>query len=537
MFLRGKKIPASIFLASIILGLTIQPARAETIQIPCGSNATYELILPSGVALNGSKCSGDLILDPRVRTLGKNVFQFSKITSIVLSDSVTKIDSGALSYVNAKAIKFGSSLENVGFEAFRMSRFTSFDLPNSLIEIGECAFCDTYFESLVIPKSVEIIGNNAFSRSDSGVPLKRIEIPSSVKNIGTYSFAFAGLEVVKIGSGITSIPGGAFSYNKLQKVIIPKGVRFIGAFAFKFNPLKEIEIPDTVTGIDSEAFANTQITKLNLPDSVVNIGTRAFADIKTLKSITFSEKFDQRRSDNSIWIGDIFDGSYALEEVIYCGTASGFIIQPKCTAEKQAAMESKKVDLRSKFLSEVLKIDLATLPENNDSVDIAEMEDEAKNYLGKLTIVDSEIKSKKISSYSKLENSKLLDDLRVAKSKLESNIKQIQINFENCIDKGVLIVQNNGNTRGWQNVCAKYIKSKNYLEKVNKFASDVTERLTAAVEISSAAPTPSIKPSPKNSTMTPKSLTIICAKGKTIKKITAVNPKCPSGYKKKIDSF
>lgn len=533
MLLRSKKVSIFTLLVALILGFNIQPSRAETIQIPCGLNATYELILPSGVALNGSKCSGDINLDPRVKTLGKNVFQFSKLTSIVLSDAVTRIDSGALSYINAKAIKFGSSLEYVGFEAFRMSRFNSFDLPSSLIEIGECAFCDTYFESIVIPNSVEMIGNNAFSRNDSGVPLKKIEIPSSVKNIGTYSFAFAGLEEVKIGSGITSIPGGAFSHNKLQKVIIPKGVRFIGAFAFKFNPLKEIEIPDSVTGIDSEAFANTQISKLNLPDSVVNIGTRAFADIKTLKSVTFSEKFDQRRSDNSIWIGDIFDGSYAVEEVIYCGTASGFIIQPKCTAEKQAAIESKKVDVRSKFLSEVLKIDLATLPENNDSADIAEMEEEANKYLSKLKIIDSEIKSKKISSYSKLQNFQLLDDLRVTKSRLVSNIKQIQINFENCLDKGVLIVQNNGNVRGWQNVCAKYLKSKNYLEKVNEFASDVTERLAAAVEISSATPTPSIKPSSKNSVMTPKSLTIICVKGKTIKRITAINPNCPSGYKKK----
>ena len=31
----------------------------------------------------------------------------------------------------------------------------------------------------------------------------------------------------------------------------------------------------------------------------------------------------------------------------------------------------------------------------------------------------------------------------------------------------------------------------------------------------------------------PKTTTITCIKGKTTKKVTAVNPKCPSGYKKK----
>jgi len=30
-----------------------------------------------------------------------------------------------------------------------------------------------------------------------------------------------------------------------------------------------------------------------------------------------------------------------------------------------------------------------------------------------------------------------------------------------------------------------------------------------------------------------KKTTITCVKGKTIKKVTAVNPKCPAGYKKK----
>jgi hypothetical protein len=31
-----------------------------------------------------------------------------------------------------------------------------------------------------------------------------------------------------------------------------------------------------------------------------------------------------------------------------------------------------------------------------------------------------------------------------------------------------------------------------------------------------------------------KKMTITCAKGKTTKKVSAVNPKCPKGYKKKV---
>ena len=47
-----------------------------------------------------------------------------------------------------------------------------------------------------------------------------------------------------------------------------------------------------------------------------------------------------------------------------------------------------------------------------------------------------------------------------------------------------------------------------------------------------ADPTPSPTPS-ASSTASPKKITIVCVKGKTVKKITAIKPKCPSGYKRR----
>jgi hypothetical protein len=48
-------------------------------------------------------------------------------------------------------------------------------------------------------------------------------------------------------------------------------------------------------------------------------------------------------------------------------------------------------------------------------------------------------------------------------------------------------------------------------------------------------PAPSATPSPSASAKpaTPKKISITCVKGKTSKKVTAINPKCPTGYKKK----
>ena len=61
---------------------------------------------------------------------------------------------------------------------------------------------------------------------------------------------------------------------------------------------------------------------------------------------------------------------------------------------------------------------------------------------------------------------------------------------------------------------------------------DVTytiKRGTIAIKQSSSE----VSTTGKAPTTTPKKTTITCVKGKTTKKVTGVNPKCPSGYKKK----
>jgi hypothetical protein len=51
----------------------------------------------------------------------------------------------------------------------------------------------------------------------------------------------------------------------------------------------------------------------------------------------------------------------------------------------------------------------------------------------------------------------------------------------------------------------------------------------------SASPTPTMTPKPRASTQAAagKKVTITCVKGKTVKKVTAIKPVCPSGYKKR----
>jgi hypothetical protein len=78
---------------------------------------------------------------------------------------------------------------------------------------------------------------------------------------------------------------------------------------------------------------------------------------------------------------------------------------------------------------------------------------------------------------------------------------------------------------GWLSLSAKNFTFSSPTIKI-KLSQDATPT-PVATPTQSSAPTPSTKP------VTAKKITITCVKGKTVKKVTAVKPTCPVGYKKK----
>ena len=75
-----------------------------------------------------------------------------------------------------------------------------------------------------------------------------------------------------------------------------------------------------------------------------------------------------------------------------------------------------------------------------------------------------------------------------------------------------------------------YLSANNF-----EFSSPTIQvKLTQDLPLPTPSPTSNTKTvAPQNSKPTPIKTTISCVKGKTIKKVTAINPKCPTGYVKK----
>jgi hypothetical protein len=96
------------------------------------------------------------------------------------------------------------------------------------------------------------------------------------------------------------------------------------------------------------------------------------------------------------------------------------------------------------------------------------------------------------------------------------------------ISATVSITSDNGEA----NTATTLISEKNGWLKLGAYGftfSSPTVRVKLMQE--AVAPTPS--PSPSVKPVIAKKTTITCVKGKTVKKVTAVKPKCPNGYKKK----
>jgi hypothetical protein len=78
-----------------------------------------------------------------------------------------------------------------------------------------------------------------------------------------------------------------------------------------------------------------------------------------------------------------------------------------------------------------------------------------------------------------------------------------------------------GERKGWL-----YLQAKNF-----EFSAPIiTAKLTQEVVVE---PTPTPTATPTKKPVVAKKTTITCVKGKTVKKVTAAKPTCPTGFKKK----
>lgn len=261
------------------------------------------LIIPSSVTsgINFKGCSNlstvDFVSPSHVSALTYSCFADSKLTTITIPDSVTSIDSGALSgCTSLTSCTIGSGVTSLGYYVFRgCTNLSNITMPN-VTSIGQGTFsgCTSItnislqnvtsigirtFEgcsaltSVTLGDSLTSIGNNAFENCKN---LTSINIPSAVTSIGDAVFnGCRSLTSITVDSNNSTYD----SRNDCNALIKTSNNQLI-------KGCNSTIIPDSVTSLYKWAFAGcTGFTSVTINSGMTSIGDKAFKDCTSLESI------------------------------------------------------------------------------------------------------------------------------------------------------------------------------------------------------------------------------------------------------------
>ncbi len=162
-------------------------------------------------------------------------------------------------------------------------------MTSPVIGIASSAFMGDPITSVTIPDSITTIGEFAFYETE----LTHVTLPASLQELGDSAFAECGsLSSVEFSAEIQlkAIPEHAFNACDIRLLIIPESVEVISAYAFGNNKnLSHVTFSGAskLTTVNDYAFYyDTALEGLILPASASNISSYAFNGCSNIKNIT-----------------------------------------------------------------------------------------------------------------------------------------------------------------------------------------------------------------------------------------------------------
>ena len=216
----------------------------------------------------------------KVTTIGGYAFGGEGIESVTIPETVVTIQENAFYNCDAlKEVNFSEGLKYIGGNAFYGCPISKLTFPETLEEIADYAFESNYvIDELNFPKTRGVkLGNSSITRgpwyyaSNDG-PIISGKTFVCYKAYGTY------VEKYTIPDGIETISCNAFSdLYSLKEIEIPDTVKYIGSGAFAYTDISEIVIPDAVEVINDEVFQGCEyLEKVTFSDKITYIGNMAF---------------------------------------------------------------------------------------------------------------------------------------------------------------------------------------------------------------------------------------------------------------------
>lgn len=250
---------------------------------------TSEFVIEDGVLTKCNIPSGTVYIPETVTKIGKQAFSRSRITQVVIPNSVKRIGTEAFEYCTSlESITIPDSVTWLGTSVFYYcTSLQSVKLSANIKSIPANAFFNcTSLESITVPDNVRKIDHDAFYYC---IALRSVTIPNSVTEIGKWTFhACESLQSIELPNSIHVIPGRMFdSCTSLRSITIPDSVTKIEDVAFyRCTSLESITIPNSVTEIGSTAFEECEsLQNIKIPNSVTEISPYLFYKCTSLQNI------------------------------------------------------------------------------------------------------------------------------------------------------------------------------------------------------------------------------------------------------------
>lgn len=177
----------------------------------------------------------------------------------------------------------------VADSGFTGANIDSIQLPSTLKRIGYYSFTSSRLKSVNWESlySLEEIGTVAFLGTD----LAEVTIPASVKLIKRAAFhSCKSLVSVEFESGskLETIPDECFNLcSSLVSIVFPEKLKTIDYTAFnRCASLASVDLPESLEYIGTTAFLMCSLSDVIIPSSVTAIGTRAFESNTSLIAVS-----------------------------------------------------------------------------------------------------------------------------------------------------------------------------------------------------------------------------------------------------------
>lgn len=206
-----------------------------------------------------ARCSSlfKVTLPGRVKSIGKSAFYLcKKLSGVEIPNSVETMGANAFnSCYNLTDVKLSNKLADIpDFAFFDCAMLQSVEIPDSVKSIGEKSFgrCMT-LENVDLGEGVQTIGYAAFYKN---ILLGKITLPDSVVSVDNHAFYNCwALSEVNFGNSVQFIGDYAFYWTSMQAVNIPSSVKSIGRYSFAKNSFAgSVTLPSTTEKIGANAF-------------------------------------------------------------------------------------------------------------------------------------------------------------------------------------------------------------------------------------------------------------------------------------------